>query len=262
MQKQFGIVLMIDALGVSDYSIEDCEKFLGTQKELKGFLNWLKNTYGKNSDHYKNSHLSVFGDTIIFCCPIDVKNEIPRRPIVDIITDAGRTVAWGIEHGVLFRGCITVGEYICEENTVLGPAIFDANNWYESADWFGVIISPKSQLWFDAIFENDKNKTDDKVMNRFLENFLVHYDVPLSHPKGQQTTEKLWSVGWPSTVYARCIEENALPRAYIRNQLFKIFQSKKGESKFKNGLDFFDWHYERHYESYMKITQIKPRTSK
>jgi hypothetical protein len=250
MKKYFGIVLMLDALGVSNYTIEECERFLKTQKRLLEHVDWLRDLYGESDFHYKYSHTSTFGDTIIFCYPIDTTKELPRPLIAHVIVDAAHRIVKGIELGELFRGCITVGDYLYEENTVLGPAIFDAARWYEAADWLGVIISPESQPWFDSIFEND---TEKKIMHRFLENFLVRYKVPLSHPDTHQTTQELWSVGWPTTVYRRSQENKKSPLIYIRHLLSEFQKSKKGKSKIKNSLDFFDWHYRKRYKEYTEF---------
>jgi hypothetical protein len=250
MKKNFGIVLMVDALGVSNYTIEECEKFLKIQKRLSKHMDLLRDAYGESDFHYKYSHTSTFGDTIVFCYPIDTTKELPRPLIAHVIVDAAHIVALGIELGALFRGCISVGEYLYEENIVLGPAIFDAARWYESADWMGVIVSPESQPWFDSIFEND---TEKKIMNRFLENFLVCYKVPMSHPDTHEITKELWSVGWPSTVYRRSEENNKSPNTYIRHLLSDFKKSKKGKIKVKNSLDFFEWHYRKRYKEYTKF---------
>jgi len=259
MQKHFGIVLMVDALGVSQYNIDECKQFLERQKELETCLVRLKEIFGEESQHYKLSQTSIFGDTIVHCWPITQKEKKDRFWILgNAVSDACEIVRWGLKNGILFRGCIAIGDYISEKNTVLGPAIFDAHDWYESANWFGIIFSPKAQLWIEAVFETQhrkKKKTQiDDLIEGELEKTILLYDVPLSHPFDSQDTKKFLTIGWPFSYYVQ-VEYSAwslvgqgaekteeTPREILLQQLFKIKESKEGEPKYKNGIEFFDWY--------------------
>lgn len=261
MEEKFGIILMIDALGVSKYNIEDCKTFLTKRKNLERDLKNRDRLMGAipGASHYKNSSTSIFGDTIIHCWPIEDDQEDPYWVLCGIVADACGIMHWGLMNGILFRGCIAVGDYIIEKNTVLGPALFDAHDWYESADWFGIIFSPKAQLWAETIMEENKRKSkNNQAAGDGLNEFLVPYDVPLSRGSGLQTSKRFLVVGWPES-YDRTGKYQNSGRTARENfliDLFRISQTKEGESKFKNSIDFFDWHTQ---EFYGKRRIIRPR---
>lgn len=247
MKNHYGLVLMIDALGVSRYTLDECKKFLTKRKEIEDHLRTEKDLFGRFSPHYKNSQMSVFGDTIVFCMPVSKKKNSEDITIIqDIAADAGIIIQWGIENGILFRGCISIGDYISERNTILGPAIFDAHDWYESANWFGIIFTPKTQIWIESILEREKSRENIQT-TEYLKLFseIVHlYDVPISSNSKIELTKRFWTVGWPYWYYHRIEEEkiDETPREILLKQLFEISESKEGESKFKNGIDYFDWY--------------------
>jgi len=244
MEECFGIVLMIDALGVSQYKNEECRQFIENQKELKENLIPLNQKLGSKpwTKHFKSSHLFTFGDTIILCLPIDRNKKSDRYSIIcQVAIYAINILKWGLEKGILFRGCISVGEYIFDENTVLGPAIFDAHDWYESTNWFGIILSPKSQLWVESIVEEKKRRSK-KKFDKDIEKILVYYNVPLAHCPSTQNTKEFLTVAWPWGYFSDDEKTEETPREVLLNELFKIPESKEGEPKFKNGIDFFDWY--------------------
>ncbi len=268
MDEHFGIILMIDALGVSKYNFEKCKTFLEKRRNLEQYLKTQKKALGTllGASHYKNSSTSIFGDTIIHCWPIKENQDDRYFVLADVVVDSCEIMYWGLTNGILFRGCISVGEYITEKNTVLGPALFDANDWYESADWFGIIFSPKAQIWVESVLEEKKRRSKHKqTAGLGLQEFLVPYDVPLSHHSGSQTSKKFLTIGWPET-YNKSAEFEKIdgtPRENLLKDLFKIDQSKEGESKFKNSIDFFDWHKREFYQN-RKFTrpQIKQQKTK
>jgi hypothetical protein len=254
MDEHFGIILMIDALGVSKYNLEKCKTFLEKRRHLERELKVRKNVLGSlpGASHYKNSSTSIFGDTIIHCWPIEKDQDDRYFVLTDVVSDSCEIMHWGLTNGILFRGCISVGEYVTEKNTVLGPALFDANDWYESADWFGIIVSPKGQLWVELVLEEYKRKSKHpQTAGLGLQEFLVPYDVPLSYCSGSQTTKRFLTIGWPET-YDKTGEyknTNETHRENLLKDLFKMDQSKEGESKFKNSIDFFDWHKKEFYQN-------------
>ncbi len=261
MDEHFGIILMIDALGVSKFNFEECKTFLEKRKNLERDLKIRKKTLGRlpNASHYRNSSTSIFGDTIIHCWPIEKDQDGRYSVLTNIVEDSCEIMHWGLKNGILFRGCISVGEYVTEKNTVLGPALFDANDWYESADWFGIIFSPKAQLWVESVLEENSRKSKHKESAGLgLQEFLVPYDVPLSHCSGSKNSKRFLTIGWPEA-YDKTGEYEKMDetgRENLLNDLFKIHQSKEGESKFKNSIDFFDWH-KREFHQNRKFTPPK-----
>lgn len=254
IQKEFGIVLMIDALGISGFTSDQCIKFLEKRGSLNTDLKLIKGMYefvfGKV--YSEKIHVSEFGDTIIICWQHDDINSKYFK-LFQVVSDTNHIIKWGTDNGILFRGCISVGEYIYENNplgpTFIGPAIFDAHDWYESTNWFGVIFSPKAKLWVDSVIEgemrNPKYNTG-KMSLKNLQRELVLYDAPLSHSPTGENTKKFLTIAWPYKYFSNPKRLQETPRESLSNDLFKIPQSKVGEPKFKHSLDFFDWYSENH----------------
>jgi hypothetical protein len=246
---QFGFVLMADALGVSSYTISECKTFFEKQEKLKSEIGKDFEAMS-NLTYYKYSTFISFGDTVILCWPI---NGDETQEIVDIFleiaTQATILMCWGLEHGILFRGSIAIGPYLInnEKNTALGPAIFDANNWYNSADWFGIIITPKSQLLFESAIERAK-KIKNKNLSH-LKQLVVPYDVPLSRPINDKKSKTLYTIGWPFGDYSkyRAIKKDVgvTYLTAIFAELYKTPFSKEGDSKISNSVDYIKW-YDEH----------------
>lgn len=250
IEEKCGIVLILDALGVSKYNMEACREYLNKQNQLKLMINFVKkgiehatkNGEYHDEEHFINSQVFIFGDTIIICYPFDnldiTSNQFNR--ILGVSVDASVIMCWGLSEGILFRGCITVGNYLYDENSVMGPAIFDAVEWYEAANWFGVIVSPKSQLWIESVL----SKYDKEYgKNEALYPTLVLHEVPLSHFSNPSTEKKLWTVPWPHMFFLKDFpfgSKSLAPRENFLNMLYNIPQTRETEPKFKNSIDYFD----------------------
>lgn len=78
-------------------------------------------------------------------------------------------------------------------NSVIVAAIFDAVGWYEAADWFGGIVSPRSQLWTEAVLAQEKVEFGTNVL---IHKTLIEYPVPLSKTIDSNIPKKLWTVPW------------------------------------------------------------------
>src|SRR5208337_2933587 len=174
MEPEFGIVAMLDALGVSNYSIEDAKRFISQKdallKELMeveapkiaSLFEKITIVEGIKSE-FPEIKIAVFGDTIIICWPISLDARISReRRIWAVFPGVAvwlqRAVALGIKLGILLRGSVSIGEYLHDGNTLLGPAITDAHVWSQEADWFGVILTPHCRIYLTALLENEAKK--------------------------------------------------------------------------------------------------------
>ena len=83
MQEYFGIVVIIDALGVSNYTINDCRKLVYDLEEINFEKDKFLESFASESEKYewigaqtvantmKKVKTSQFGDTIILAFPIE-----------------------------------------------------------------------------------------------------------------------------------------------------------------------------------------------
>jgi len=266
IQNFFGIVAMIDALGVSNYSIKECEIFIKDLKEInsetKKFIEMMIATQktlkvsGKIDQDItkimKNVKTSQFGDTIILAWPLEEKYDSVNLMIILLVAaNVIGILQKGLIKKIPFRGSISVGEFVWEDANarILGPAISDANNWYNSTDWFGVIFTPQSNFWLSSHIENEINTDPNASFLKMLKTFICEYDdVPLkksdNSPKKQ---EKLFVIGWPVVFY--WFTPSKLNHKQIFNQLlFDLSMPKGTELKFKNTNVFFEWYGKEIFE--------------
>jgi hypothetical protein len=257
MEKQFGFVAILDALGVSDYKIDECFNFISKKNEL------IKNLEKVDSeistifekiiapileDQYKYPKMTVttFGDSIIICWPTGTeKDSVVLFPGIALWLQ--RAVTLGIEYGILLRGSISVGDYLVDGDTtntsILGPAIADAYVWSEEADWFGVILTPKCQIFMTIGFESPSDS----------DLWCVKYPVPLHHEK-----KELYTISWPFFF----LQKNKSKQNGIvaLTRLLSNFNIPKGvESKYENTIEFLEW-YEKIKYPKLKEAQAKLKT--
>ena len=76
---------------------------------------------------------------------------------------------------IFLRGAISFGQYYQEGAVFLGPAIDDVANWYEKADWIGVIATPRTNYILDG-FSHTHIGVDKLAIPQFLK-----YNVPLKN---------------------------------------------------------------------------------
>lgn len=253
-----GLVVLLDALGVSRFSIGECADFVRKRDEitdgaLKSYL------LDDNCELFKNSLRPTvsaqFGDTLLYAWNFDDKSDVAKSVFIDtLMMWLADLLSSGIEQQVYYRGAISFGQLlIADNNTVLGPAVTDAAAWYEQADWFGAVATPLCGYTFDYfklvredISPGDYGKELSKISHDTLNismaaeiwaKALVRYKVPL-----HEGEKEMWAVSWP---YAK-----------HRNEKNKIGNTKKAlfaaisvlpkslprgvERKYENSIKFFD----------------------
>lgn len=57
----------------------------------------------------------------------------------------------GLTRNWLFRGVITYGDFYLENNVLVGPAIDEASQWFEKADWMGCHLAPSASLIVETL---------------------------------------------------------------------------------------------------------------
>jgi hypothetical protein len=264
VEEKFGIVVMLDALGVSNFSIEDCKQFIQNFGKIiseleeinTGVVSIAKTHKNKEkaqtiSTALKNVGFSQFGDTLVMAWPIDNKEDIHNSTLMlSIVMMLSSLIGNSLGKKIPLRGCISVGEYVWAENnkTILGPAIFDASSWYNSADWFGIVFSPKTHFWLVGLSEGMKKSIDDALLIPMWKANIFEYPVHLTRHAGSNSSTQTFSVvGWPYFFYYHQ-DLNTSPRKKLCQFLFDMPMPKGTESKYKNSADFFDWYENEVYQ--------------
>lgn len=258
---QFGFILMIDVLGVSKYTIEQCKNFIKLQSQFKKDRIQLEYEESEMSETVKNfkstlknSHFTQFGDTIfIYQTVLSDAPEVKLEALCSISMQAQTLMAWGLDNGLLFRGSISVGKFIVYDHIILGDAVFDANDWYNTADWFGILFTPKSQQFIDSVLTSEKLKNDEslqRVLRYFNTSLTCPYKVPLNHRKNNNNDSTFYTILWPLTlVFYHILYRSEVSKpgftlfAVLLGRLDKAPISSESISKFGNSIDYFKWYY-------------------
>ena len=235
MKTKHGVIVLLDALGISTHSIEESKVFLKNRgvvvKLIEEFSHGLL-----PQEKFGTLKAYTFGDTLLLTCEI---REIVGPPLVVIGRLLRYIVAESIEKHILWRGAISVGEYIEDEksNTLIGPAIGSAVTWYEAANWFGVMTTPRCSLVVKRLFEEMAGSA--KVMKDLSETF-IDYDVPLKRGK----TLRVPAIGWPfellkSKTVVSSGGNTITPLASLCKMLSAFSIPAKTEDKYFNAIEFF-----------------------
>jgi len=240
-QSEFklGIVVMLDALGVRNISKEEVKGFLAKREKLEKTISENLAEVKKWS-HFQESELTgpsflTLADTIIIYWPIKKENPMDLLAVGELLR---RVMKSGFEQGLLLRGAIGMGEYIQEKNIIIGPVVSDVSNWYERADWAGVIGTPHFGIRLSLLKEQFRKKFPVETMSAWFD----EYNVPLAGEE-KHKKHKLWALCWPSAYYqvedpekvTVSAKENFLTALKQFTIPIEAFQ------KFSNTIDFFDW---------------------
>ena len=230
-----GIILMLDALGISSYSMDECKGLLAKLNQLKIKLNEKK----EGALGILSFKFLLFGDTLIIYMPIDLEIESAMTILTLACIQIDEIFDWGFKNKILFRGTIAIGDYLADDDFILGPAMFDANNWCEVADWFGIVFTPKSQLWIESMMEKlEKSDIGDFNKQLDFEPIFVEYDVPLSKPINNEKTKNFLTYNW-SYLFVNDPKRNQPYLQKFLDLVYEIPMSKYGETKIAHGVKYF-----------------------
>ncbi|MBN1594220.1 MAG: hypothetical protein JW941_13335 [Candidatus Coatesbacteria bacterium] len=244
-QAKTGIVVMLDALGVRNMTVDQCRHFIERRdvllrnrpvkvKELRSELNQLK-IYKDVPENVPEPEVVTFADNIVFTWQIQQRPEIALRYLS--FQWLSFLIACGIKENLPFRGAIAIGEYIQQDHTVLGPAVTDAAAWHERGDWIGIIATPKAGEKLAALEKEMQECT------QFMDEapaWIVRYNVPIKSPC--HIRNEMWTVPWPFH-FGLAEEHSGIPSDKLFKRLIdRIDRPPKAESKYKNTYEYFSWY--------------------
>lgn len=183
-QYERKLIILIDILGFKDFISSNYD----TAKE-EAVLTFTAHFQKMVSEGYKTLPKGLFqptfhffSDTIFISLPLELYNtpNIGLESGVDInkqrILYIARLLISDIQiyslcHGLLTRGCLTIGAIYHKENTWFGPGLIDAH-YHESkiAIYPRVILSKSAINYFNNEVVNDEN-------NSFIQDFDGYYYV-------------------------------------------------------------------------------------
>lgn len=156
-----GYVLMLDILGFREFVTKRKDlSFWDIWSGLKQKLEKKKNEY--DSDTKKNVTIDVLclSDTIIVCLSYKaLNNTSDSRYLLSTLPHIISTFFWEYmkEYNIFFRGAISYGSFTFSKShsMVMGDAIDEVSNWYESTNWIGIILTPSAQCAYEYMIETN-----------------------------------------------------------------------------------------------------------
>ena len=194
-----GVVVLLDALGISTATTKEAVNFIEIINSILPFIHQVKHLAAQSFKFTDPGNIYSFADTVILTWETN-ENDKLLQVLYVASTISNIIINEGLERGILWRGAIAVGDFICDNNntTILGPAVADAASWYEVADWFGVIATPHTGFYAELLCNEFKNGTffEGKMKSAPPEMAFVKYMVPI---KNSISTE-MYAVPWPHTI--------------------------------------------------------------
>jgi hypothetical protein len=195
-QDKFGVIVLLDALGVKNMDMNESNKFITDIYTIQNLSLQRVEHFTKSTNKYsKDYKINIFGDTVIFSWNIfdrkfpfsEIENKLSQH-LAGITLFTSTFLINAMNIGIFFRGVISVGKFIEMGNIILGPAATDAANWYNSAEWIGVFATP-----FCTNFLNMMERHCKAPNFVPIECYYKKYSVPLK----DNSTIDLWAVNWP-----------------------------------------------------------------
>lgn len=240
MKNKRGFIILIDALGIKNLTIQQSKKFIDLRESL---IKVNHEKLSKAISAYKGIsevEYATFGDTIIFAWEINDEEKFSYLPFIG--TFLNTFMYSSLVYKVFWRGAISYGDYFfdSDSNTFLGPAITDVASWYESSNFIGIIGTPNFYFLVNELIKmiERKEKESDK-MKKILEGTIeeingefIEYCVPMKTNKDLKTIV----CNWPKKVVKLSTEKEG---EELISNLFQECVSKGAEDKYYNSLKFF-----------------------
>jgi len=226
----YGVVCLIDALGAKNFNDDETINFLKSRAVIREALN------DKGADQVdrlsiKPPKIALFNDTIIIAIECKPNGEEEKLSLTAMAIIVRKLISDGITRGVWFRGAIGVGKFFADlkENTIIGEAVSDAANWYESTNFIGCVLTPR------AAFVRKKHLVKDEPSAK-----SVYIPYLASTKDGDK---EMLCVNWPLAFHysflrpSDCGEGKELQ--YLYGKFGGHFFPKCADDKYHNTIKFF-----------------------
>ena len=242
-----GIVVILDALGVRNMTMDQSRDFIRRRDELLSDFSSNRKSITADASRIKSAigepesvpkpKSTTFGDTIV------ITWEHKKRPEISLTFFSLNWLSGAIFQcllkGPLLRGAIAIGEYIHEKSTVLGPAVVDAAEWYEAAEWVGLIATPSAGNSLSQYVDQMRDGGD--FMSHFPA-WFVEYNVPLKNKRGSRSKKLLWTVPWPFHFWQAQQKAGIPPDQAFEKVISRYKREPKDEPKYENTREFLHWY--------------------
>lgn len=199
-KSKFGIIVLLDALGARNMSIQMSQNYLVTVDHLrKEIHDALRITLDIDKKEKKGAEKlfnklrpRFFADSLLMTYEVIRERQI-NNYLGRICFILNILIVQALEKGILYRGAISIGDYIENEDIVLGPAVTDAANWYDRWNMIGVMATPATSHYIKAAHNTS---LEDVKKGVDTDQDMVLYGVPVTGSEPQYT----YALNWPRTV--------------------------------------------------------------
>lgn len=175
-----GIIVLLDALGARNLTIDDCRKYLKFIEQTR------KSAKKLSSKEIRMPDIRTFGDSVLLSWEIRKKDD-PCLVFDEAIITTITFLALGYEQNFPLRGAMSHGSFERRNSAILGPAVNDAAQWHDRAEWVGCLTTPSLNYWLEhlCLLSSEQQK-------QVHYKFLYKYDVPIKDSKHLRT----WAIFW------------------------------------------------------------------
>jgi hypothetical protein len=245
--KKYGIVVLLDALGARTASIEESKNYMTALEAIKEDIqssNELEHLDIPNEIRKSFGDITprIFGDSILITSPLRDREIATLGHGLKYIGSAlAFLMTEAIHRKILFRGAVSIGDYISNPDLVLGPAVADVANWYEQLNMVGVMATPKASFHFKRL--SVATKLDVNMKTRVFDRWEA-YAAPTK--LGEMET---YMLDWPYIYSLNCTSVQEAELRFYEG--FNEFEQPLGtEQKYANTEKFFSCLVNRYQESF------------
>lgn len=175
-EMKHGYVMMLDVLGFRDFvSKTSGSSFFDIWNSIKTSIIEQKKLIEDNLKQAVTIDVICLSDTLIVCVSLNEIDRIDDKYLLCFMPILIDTFFYKQikNNQVFFRGAISYGKftYSTEQNIIMGHALDEVSDWYESTDWIGIILSPSAEYALEKLVM-EKESTDSLVegmKKRFIE---------------------------------------------------------------------------------------------
>lgn len=242
--EKYGFVAMLDVLGTSKCDIKLTKILVRRIRYIYNQLRQIAWKIAGESMLNGMPRMVTYSDFILFSWEIRdseqwrTDEDYKSRCFFGFVEWLRETIYYGLLQGLLWRGAMSVGEYVEDSTTLLGPAVFDVADWYEKADWVGAIVTPSCQSYIGSVKAVSMHSPIRPIVSQEC---YIEYEVPLKNGG----KEKLWAISWPYGFWENANKGepvDMLNKCFCNALIPGIPQSKRS-----NSVEFFRYYGRKVY---------------
>jgi hypothetical protein len=191
-------------------------------------IDWSKQRRSTGGFQFEDLNLSAFSDTLIIS--ITATSGMDTVPLIVALADCiVNPFVRALDHGIFFRGVISLGEFCRTPSLLIGPAVDEAAEWYTSTDWIGVSAAPSAHFGLERM--QSQGGRD------YIERYFAEYQIPTK----RGTREYGWAMAWPKWVQGSTPSTVGVKaRVNLLDKFANQSIGLEAMSKYRNALAFFD----------------------